>query len=49
MFKKGEVDTNEAISYCGLDHFGPLSVKVRSNEKRYGVLFTCLNTRPNYI
>ena len=33
-------------TYCGLDMFGPFIIKERQSEiKRYGILFTCLNSR----
>ena len=39
-----------AFSYCGLDYFGPLLVKIgRRREKRWGALFTCLTTRAIHI
>ena len=39
------------FSYCGVDYFGPMSVKIRRNTaiKRWGCLFTCLNTRAVHI
>lgn len=38
------------FSYCGVDYFDPLYVKVgRKTEKRYGVLFTCLTIRAIHI
>jgi len=36
--------------YIGVDCFGPINVKVgRANVKRYGCVFTCLNTRAVHI
>ena len=33
------------FTYCGVDMFGPFIIKVRqSGLKRYGILFTCLNS-----
>ena len=38
------------FSYVGLDCFGPLYVKLnRAQIKRYGCIFTCLNTRAVHI
>ena len=38
------------FSYVGVDYFGPMSVVVgRRNEKRWGVLFTCLTIRAIHI
>ncbi|KAG5899077.1 hypothetical protein JTB14_028247 [Gonioctena quinquepunctata] len=38
------------VSYCGVDYFVPLLVKVRRIRiKRYGVLSTCFNTRAVHI
>ena len=38
------------FTYCGLDLFGPFQVKERrSLVKRYGVIYTCLNSRSVHI
>ena len=34
------------FTYCGVDMFSPVFIKERLSEiKRYGILFTCLNSR----
>ncbi|XP_076626466.1 uncharacterized protein LOC143344360 isoform X2 [Colletes latitarsis] len=38
------------FSHCGMDYFGPISVKIgRRREKRWGVLFTCLTMRAIHL
>ena len=38
------------FTHCGLDYFGPISVKIgRRVEKRWGALFTCMTTRAIHI
>lgn len=38
------------FSYCGIDYFGPWYVKQgRKEVKRYGALFTCMNSRAIHI
>ena len=34
------------FTYCGLDMFGPFTIRERRSDlKRYGIIFTCLNSR----
>lgn len=38
------------FSNCGVDYFGPMTVKVgRRREKRWGALYTCLTTRAVHL
>ena len=38
------------LTYCGVDMFGPFIIKQRRSEvKRYGGMFTCMNTRAVHI
>jgi hypothetical protein len=38
------------FTHTGIDYFGPITVKIgRRQEKRYGVLFTCLTVRAIHI
>ena len=43
-------ETSPPFTYCGIECFGPFSVKEgRKEMKRYGLLFTCLCSRAVHI
>ena len=47
---KDRISEEPPFSYCGIDMFGPFTVKDGRNEKkRYGGLFTCLSSRAEHI
>ena len=38
------------FTYCGVDMFGPFIIRPRQSEaKRYGAMFTCMNSRAVHI
>ena len=44
------VKSTPPLPYCGMDCFGPFTVKERRNElKRYAVIFTCMSSRAVHI
>lgn len=44
------VNPSPPFTYCGMDCFGPFSVKLgRKVHKRYGLIFTCLSSRAIHI
>lgn len=39
-----------SFTFCGIDYFGPMLITIgRRNEKRWGVLITCLTTRAIHL
>ena len=44
------IATCTPFTFCAVDYFGPWHIKKGRKElKRYGVLFTCLSSRANYL
>lgn len=47
---KERVEVSAPFTYCGMDCFGPfLTKKARKEQKRYGLIFTCLSSRAIHI
>jgi len=47
---KERVDVSAPFTYCGIDCFNPLiTKKARKEQKRYGLIFTCLASRSVHI
>ncbi|XP_047246221.1 uncharacterized protein LOC124883254 [Girardinichthys multiradiatus] len=47
---KERVEVSDSFIYCGMDCFGPFIIKQgRKEQKRYGLLFTCLSSRAVHI
>ncbi|XP_066919725.1 uncharacterized protein [Clytia hemisphaerica] len=43
---KDRLEPSPPFTYCGLDMFGPFIIRERRSDlKRYGIIFTCLNSR----
>lgn len=47
---KERVEASAPFTYCGIDCFGPfITKKARKEQKRYGLIFTCLFSRAIHI
>ncbi|KAK0136963.1 Gypsy retrotransposon integrase-like protein 1 [Merluccius polli] len=46
---KERVEVSAPFTYCGIDCFGPFTKKARKEQKRYGLIFTCLASRAIHI
>ncbi len=47
---KERVEVSAPFTYCGIDCFGPfITKKARKEQKRYGLIFTCLASRSVHI
>lgn len=47
---KDRLEQSPPFPYCGLDMFGPFIIRERRSDlKRYGIIFTCLNSRAVHL